>query len=224
MSKLLSPIPKYARLPLLAALLFNCAVYWLTRLVTSGAVHYDLSVGLDAALPFVPAFIVIYVLAFAQWLVGYVMICRESPGRCYRVMSGEMTAELLCLVLFLAMPTSMVRPEVTGTDIFSRLTALIYALDTPDNLFPSLHCLQSWMVFRGTLGAKGIPAWYKAAMLIFTLLVFASVVLVKQHLILDIPSGVAAAELGLFIATRLDLGRFLRRLNARFRAETGDLT
>ncbi len=222
MSRLLSPIPKYARLPLLAALIFNCAVFWPTRLLTRGAIHYDLSVGLDRALPFVPAFIVIYVLAFVQWLVGYVVICRESPGRCYKVMSGEMIAKLACLVFFLALPTSMVRPEVTGTDLFSRFTGLIYALDTPDNLFPSIHCLESWLCFRGTLGAKSIPRWYKAAMLVFTLLVFAAVVLVKQHLVLDILGGVAVAELGQLLAARFQTGRALRRLNARFFPDIGD--
>lgn len=208
-------IPKYARLPLLAALIFNCLTFWGTRLLTRGAVHYDLTTALDRAIPFVPAFIAVYVLAFVQWVAGYIVICRESPERCYRVMSGEIVTKLACFVLFLVLPTVMTRPEVTGTDIFSRLTGLIYALDTPDNLFPSIHCVESWICFRGTLGGKGIPRWYKAAMLVFTLLVFASVLFVKQHLAADVLGGLVLAELGQLAAKRFNTGRILQRLNAR---------
>lgn len=215
MKKTLSLIPKYARMPLLAALILNCLVYWATRPLTHGAVHYNLSIPLDGKIPFVPFFIVIYVLAYVQWVTGYIVICRVSPEYCYKVISGEILSKLLCLVLFLALPTVMARPEVTGTDIFSRLTALIYALDTPDNLFPSIHCLESWLCFRGTLGVKSIPRWYKVASLFFTLLVFASVVLVKQHLAVDILGGLAAAELGQLLAARFDTGRVFKKLNAR---------
>ena len=42
-------------------------------------------------------------------------------------------------------------------------------------------------------------------MLILTLLVFASVVLVKQHYVVDVLAGIAVAEIGLFLAPRLKL-------------------
>ncbi len=214
-------IPKYARFPLLAALLLNCSVYWLTRPLTAGAVHYDLSTGLDAAIPFVPAFIVVYVLAFVQWAVGYVLICRDSEERCYRVLAGEMLTKVLCCVIFLLVPTYMVRPEVTGTDIFSRLTALIYALDTPDNLFPSIHCAESWLCFRGAIGAKKLGKSYKIGCLVFTLLVFVSVLLVKQHLVADILPAILLAELGQVLAPALHLDRLLERVNGRVLKKVG---
>lgn len=214
-----SLIPKYARLPILIALIFNCAVFWLTRPITAGLRHYDLSLPIDSALPLIPAFVVIYVLAFFQWLVGYVLICRDSRERCYRVMSGEIVSKTVCLVFFLVLPTSMTRPEITGSDIFSRMLSIVYALDTPDNLFPSIHIIESWLCFRGSIGAKSLSRGYKASMLLFTLLVTASVVLVKQHLVVDIISGVAVAELGQLIAARAGTGRLLERLNSRVYGE-----
>lgn len=214
-------IPKYARFPLLAALILNCSVYWLTRPLTAGAVHYDLSTGLDSAIPFVPAFIVIYVLAYIQWVVGYILIARDSEERCYRVLSGEMLTKLLCGLIFLLLPTRMVRPEVTGTDVFSRMTALIYALDTPENLFPSIHCVESWLCFRGAIGAKKLGKGYKIGCLVFTLLVFASVLLVKQHLVADILPAILLAELGQLLAPVLHLDRLLERVNDRILQKTG---
>lgn len=215
-------IPKYARMPLLVMLIFNCAVFWLTRPLTAGSYHYDLSIGADARVPFVPAFIVIYILAYVQWIVGYIVIVRDSEALCYRVISGEMLSKLLCGVLFLALPTSMVRPVVTGTDLFSRLTRLIYSLDTPDNLFPSIHCVESWLCFRGAVRAEKVGRTYKLFQLVFTLLVFASVVLVKQHLLLDIVSGVLAAELGQLLAPALRADALLKRANRRFLKGKGE--
>ena len=207
-------IPRYARRPLVLMLLYNCCVYWLTRSLTAGAVHHDLTVGLDRAIPFAPPFIIIYILAYVQWVAGYIVIARDSPERCFRVISGEMLTKTACLLFFLFLPTVMTRPEVTGTNIFSRITGLIYALDSPDNLFPSIHCVESWICFRGILGAKTAGRWYKLSMLVFSLLVFASTLLVKQHVFVDVISGVALAELGQRLARRFDTGRIFQRSGA----------
>ena len=63
---------------------------------------------------------------------------------------------------------------------------------------------------RGALASRQRP-WVKAAMTVMTLLVCASTVLVKQHLVLDIAGGIAAAELGLLAVRLFGLdGRFAR--------------
>lgn len=206
-------LPRYAWVPIALALVFNCFVYFILRLFVRGAVHYDLSIPLDRAIPFVPAFIVVYVLAFLQWAVGYIIICRDSKELCYRVMAGEMISKFICALFFVFLPTAMTRPEVTGSGVFEKLTRLIYFLDTPDNLFPSLHCMESWLCFRCALEAKKPSPVYKYGSLVFTLLVFASTLLVKQHLVLDIPAAVAVAELGQLISRRAGAGRCLERLN-----------
>ena len=71
------------------------------------------------------------------------------------------------------------------------------------------------MCFRGAIGLKRMPRWYAPSMLVLSLLVAASTVLVKQHVFLDIPAGILAAEIGLWLARRLGLGK---RLVGRERA------
>ena len=51
-------------------------------------------------------------------------------------------------------------------------------------------------------------------MLAFTLLVFASTLLVKQHVLVDIPAGVLVAEVGLLLSDKLRAGRLLDRMEA----------
>jgi len=134
------------------------------------------------------------------------MIARESREEIYKVASANILAKIFCGIIFVALPTAMVRAEITGGGIFNLLTSFIYAADTPAvNLFPSIHCLESWAVFRCSLKLK-LPIGYKIAMGIFSLGVFASVLLVKQHIILDIPAGILVFELGYLIVhlTKID--------------------
>lgn len=52
-------------------------------------------------------------------------------------------------------------------------------------------------------------------MLIFAILVFASTLLVKQHLVLDVVTGIAVVEIGLFLARRTGAGRIYAHWNRR---------
>ena len=208
-------IPKYARLPLLIVLVFNCAAYFFPKVLVSASRYHYMSTALDDRLPLVPAFIFIYVLAYIQWGLGYIIIARDSEERCRRFLSGELIAKAITLAFFLIWPTATRQPEIEVTGPATWLTALIYASDRPAiNLFPSVHCLASWLCFRGAIGLKKTPKWYVWVQLVFTLLVFASTLLVKQHVWPDILGGVAVAELGQL------LGRLFRADRIFGRPET----
>lgn len=183
----------------------NLVTYFGTRIITTGRYHYNIESSLDRMLPVVPFFVTFYILAYVQWIGCYLLIGREEKNYCMRFFLGEILAKAMCLVIFLVFPTTLNRPEMTGSGIFERLLALVYSLDAADNLFPSIHCLESWLCFRGCrkLTATRMPAWFNGVNLIFTFLVFASTVLCKQHVLIDIAGGVAAVELGLFLITRI---------------------
>ena len=201
-------LPKYSRFPLALVLIINFLAYSATRLVTHGFVHYNLSLPLDSQIPFIPAFSLIYVLAFVQWVVGFILIARDSRELCYKVLSGEIIAKLICMVIYIIVPTTMTRPEITGSGFLSDFVQFIYKVDTPDNLLPSLHCFESWLCFRGAMWMKSTGKGYKYFSFVFTLLVFASTVLVKQHVVIDIVAGVLVCELGQFIAEKTNSARF----------------
>ena len=180
----------------------DCFAYYGTILLNRGAVYHTMDLPLDAYIPFVPAMMLVYVLAFVQWLVCFALLVWEPPRRCRYFALGIVFAELICAACFLIYPTWMAnRPVPEGTDFFNRLTAFIFAADDPSrNLFPSLHCAFSWLSLRVTLASERVKTPLRVANAVFTLLVFASVVLVKQHVVVDIPAGVAAAELGLLLS------------------------
>ena len=98
------------------------------------------------------------------------------------------------------MPTTMERAVIEGNDVFSGMVALIYSIDAPVNLFPSIHCLESWFCFRGSLNRRYFSRTWTIAMGVMTVLVFLSTVLIKQHLVVDMIGAVAVAEIGLFVS------------------------
>lgn len=208
-------MPTYAWIMLIIVVSWNMFTYFGTRLFTESLYHYPVDNPIDDRIPFVPFFILFYLLAYVQWIVGFICIARESRDVCYRVLIAEVIAKTICLLCFVFLPTTIAasRPEIesiAGKGIWCDLTALIYRLDAPNNLFPSIHCLESWICFRGAMRLKRVPRWYTPVMFVFTLLVFASTVLVKQHVWFDILGGIAVVELGLLITKKLSLRKFIQ--------------
>lgn len=199
-------VPRYAMLPIVACFLLNCVVYVGAKALTASAYHYDLSLPLDHQLPYVPAFVVIYVLAYVTWAIGFVLVAREKPEDS-EPLFGEMIAKLFCFVIFVILPTTLQRPADTGGGFFGWGVSVIYFFDPPTALFPSIHCLENWVAWRGLFGRKTVSGLVKASFLVAALLVFLSTLLVKQHVLVDIPAAIAVSEIGLFISKKLHLGQ-----------------
>lgn len=204
--------PAYSVIPLLLVLVVNCVGFFGMELISPLRDFRMIHTALDDRLPLVTGFVYVYVLAFVQWGVGYLIIARDSKERCYRVLSGELIAKILALLIILLVPITMERPSFTPTSPSGYLLALIYRLDKPVSLFPSLHCLESWQVFRCSVGLKKMGKWYPWFQFVFTLLVFVSVLLVKQHLWPDVVAGVLVAELGQWLGRKLRAERLFQGL------------
>lgn len=196
-------IPKYAIKPLALALLVNSCVYMGIAQLRRFLMFSSLETPLDTALPFLAPFVLFYVLAFVQWGLNYLLIARDSKELCYRFAFGNIIAKIICLFFFLLLPTTLARPEVTGTDLCSRLVRLIYTSDPPVNLFPSIHCLESWCCIRASFLLKKSNRAYQTATIIMSLGVFASTLFIKQHVIADVFGGIVVFEGGFWLAGRI---------------------
>ena len=205
-------IPSRSWVPLASIVLFNFFVYYGSSFTVRhfpAENFYDFSTPIDDIIGFVPFFITFYILAYAHWFIGYIVLSHDSSENFYKVATADIIAKAICLACFLIIPTTIARPEITGNGVFDLATKLIYASDKPYNLFPSIHCLESWVVFRYCLKMK-LPKWYKISMGIFAFLVFASVVFVKQHFFVDIPAGILVVEIGALITKYTKLDVFFR--------------
>lgn len=165
-------IPKYAVLPLALAFAVNCAAYFGARLFLGNTSYHHMTLPVDFIIPFVPAFIVVYLLAYVQWAVGYIMICHDSRQVCYYVMGAEIAAKCICFLCFVFYPTTMVRADITGSSLFETAVRYLYEIDAPNNLFPSIHCLESYFCMRGAFISRKLSGGYRMIMILAAILVF----------------------------------------------------
>ncbi|MBQ7089975.1 MAG: phosphatase PAP2 family protein [Clostridia bacterium] len=217
---LLKIMPGYAWFPIGAVLFLNFFTYLVPRMLYDvhpyGYVSF-IELPVDDMIPFVPAFMSIYLLCYLQWVEGFIMVGREGKSTCYRLLTAEMIAKSICLFCYFVLPTTMERPELAADGGFwEQVCSVVYGADQPNNLFPSIHCLESWFCFRAAMHMKKTGKWHVAVHLVFALLVLASVVLVKQHLLLDIPAGILAVEIGLLCSRKISFARFFEGGNKLF--------
>lgn len=205
-------IPKYSIIPLILALSINTIVYTVSKIITNNFVHFDISTSIDNKIPFVKEFIIIYILWYVWLIVGYLVVAKSDKSKYYEMIMADIIAKIICLFCFLIIPTTMVRPDIVGDDLCNFIVKFIYWIDEPVNLFPSIHCLESWIIFRVT-NSLNLPKGYKIFSFIFAILVFASVVFVKQHVFIDIIGGIIVVEIGLYLSRKLNAKVVLEKID-----------
>ncbi|SCW55863.1 hypothetical protein SAMN02910456_01848 [Ruminococcaceae bacterium YRB3002] len=201
-------LPFYGWMSVIIMLAINMLAFQATRLVNGSWHHYDFSLPIDDYFPLIKEFIIIYIpIAYGQWIYGFYLAARERKACCYRIFTAEIIAKLICMACFLIIPTTMVRHDVTATDFLSRWVQSVYNTDPADNLFPSIHCLESYILTRAAfsrkIGMERCPAWFKWASVPVTALVFASTLFLRQHVFVDVIAAVVVVEIGLFIACKV---------------------
>lgn len=189
------PIPGNTILPLVFTLALQGLVYFGSKLLMAGAYHHNLETAWDLAIPFLPWTVSIYVGTFLYWAISFLLILRSGTENAFRFLCAHCMSLLIALVFFLLLPTTNTRPQIEGGGLWNYGMRLIYALDTPDNLFPSLHCELSWLCFQGLKKVENVPTGGKRFALIFSLLIFVSTLTTKQHILLDVFGGWLIAEI-----------------------------
>ena len=195
-------IPRYAQLPLIFCGITQILAYGVTKHIHIRD-FVDLALPIDHVIPVRPEWVLVYVLSYVYWIAGYIAICRVGKENCRQLCRADYISKVICAACFILIPTTLPRDPVSG-GAFAWLLNLIYALDTPYNLFPSMHCLMSWLVAREMMGIKKFHPAVKWGAVVFSVLVFASTVFTRQHFLIDIPAGMLTAEIARFISHRLE--------------------
>lgn len=212
---------KEIQLVLIGALIWNVTVYFGTRLVAWSWPHHDITTTFDMRFPFMPWTIVIYIGSYLFWVVNYCICAVQDRQERHRFFCADWMAKIIALIIFLTFPTTNLRPEITGNGLWDVSMKLLYWVDRPDNLFPSLHCLVSWLCWIGVRKRKDVSVFYRYGSLLIAVAICLSTMTTKQHVLVDVIGGIALAEIcyaaagaskirGVYSAL---IARLLRRLN-----------
>ena len=190
-AKIFSP---WGLVPLIMALLCNFVVYSGCNALTRNWNLHSLAIPLDKQIPLIPWTIVIYFGCYIFWIIGYLYNAAMDKRHCYRFLMADWLAKAVCFICYVVYPTTNTRPEIVGSDIWAQLMRFLYSMDAADNLFPSIHCLVSWLCYIGIRGNKKVPQWIRTTFCICAIAVFISTLTTKQHVIYDVVAGVALVE------------------------------
>jgi len=204
-------IPEYALVPLGVMLLLSFVVYEGASLIARNQKCFDLTLKIDEMIPLISWTAVIYLGCYLFWIVNYILSCRRSKKAADTFMIAEIMGEIICFICFIFFPCTLVRPEVSGNGFFDQLIKLIYSVDYPVNLLPSLHCFASWMCYLGIKDDVSISKGYKIFSAIFAIMVCVSTLTTKQHVFVDTISGVLLAQICYQITVKLQLYKRLEK-------------
>lgn len=163
----------------------------LEKKITADSAFTAMYVPLDDFIPFVEIFIVPYLIWYAFVTVtvfSFMFLMPEDDF--YRLAAVLMTGMIITFLIYTFFPNGqLLRPEVMPRDnIFCRLVEHIYRKDTPTNVFPSIHCLNSFASLIAILHAEKLKEkkFIRILSIVITLLIILSTVFIKQHSVLDI--------------------------------------
>ena len=167
------------------AILF-ALVYFCTNWITSRRTgNHHLFFDWELAIPFVPSMIYIYMSLLVLLLLPAVILAKLQLIALARAMVVTL---FIAAAIYLLLPADLGfdRPDhVPGYDaVFQSL----YALELPHNLVPSLHIASSVLLIAAVRNNLSSP-WGRAGLILWGILICASVLLVHQHHILDVISG-----------------------------------
>ena len=174
-------------LVLAGAVYFTNDIY---DLLNHGPAVLNLRTPLDAALPVVRPFVIPYVSLNPLVYFTLVVFLLFRTKIFQSASLAMITAFLISYLFYFFLQTEVIRPVLTGTDLFTRLIQGVYATDNPFNDFPSLHTSISTLLtihwFQFNRRAGFVAAFW-------TTLIVASTILIKQHYVADLVAGLLLA-------------------------------
>ena len=207
-------IPANAWLPLVLIAITHMSVYWIALYINAGRPGHDLTTALDRLVPFLPLSAIPYVLAFPFWIFDFLYAATLENRHFFRVFLAVELTHLSAFCIYLLFPTTLTWPDSSASVPFGWMARLIYSLDQPTNLLPSMHCYVSWILWLSVRGRPEVPRGYRRFCLVFSLFICLSTQTLKQHYLADLISGLALAELFFWISGR---GRMAEKVQRFFR-------
>ncbi|MBF1256060.1 MAG: phosphatase PAP2 family protein [Stomatobaculum longum] len=158
---------------------------------------------IDGHIPFVPAFVYIYVLWFPLILLFPLALFRANPMAYARYQTAILLDIALSLVCYLVYPTSFARPEAPDT-VSGRAMKLVFRGSYKGlNCAPSMHCSMCYLVLHFVGATPGLPPAVAAIAVPVALGIVISTLFTKQHVLIDALTALPLAAVCILIGNRL---------------------
>lgn len=198
---------------------------WFEWLESHGSADMQvIHVNADDYIPFCEIFIVPYLLWFV-YVAGAIL---------YFLVTDKEDYHKMCVFLFTGMTVFLVvstlwpnghhlRPRTMPREnIFTQMIALLWKVDTPTNLWPSIHVYNSLGVYFAFLKSSRFEEkrWVRVAAFLLSASIIASTMLIKQHSVFDVTTAFILATVMYTVVYRHDLLLTLRMAREKRKAKS----
>jgi len=151
---------------------------------------FNLYVSAELQIPFVPEFVWIYLSLYLLFVIPPFFLSALRMNALGKRLVG---ATIFCGIVFLILPAELGFERTVPDDPFySAMFAHLFAVDLPHNMAPSLHVTFSAMILFVLLN-ESQSIVNTTVFGIWLVLICASTVLVHQHHLLDVVTGLLVA-------------------------------
>lgn len=183
-------------IPLMVYAVIYCVWFaWLERKVINPP--FIIHMKLDDMIPFCELFVIPYFLWFAYVSVVVLYCFFVNKQEYYNICVFLFTGMTVFLVISTLWPNGHhLRPYAMPRDnIFTALTAHLYRMDTPTNLWPSIHVYNSIGAHLAVIHSPKLARNKKVCIGSFVLciLIILSTVFIKQHSMFDVMTAFVMA-------------------------------
>lgn len=170
---------------------------------------------IDNMIPLCKYFIIPYMLWFVYLAIScFFMGYKAANIEFIRFALSLIIGTSICFIICMIYPNGLtLRPDNLPDDIFGKLIGIIYASDTPTNVFPSIHVYSSIVVdiaIRKCSYLKEHKA-VKAASFILCMLICLSTVFIKQHSVTDVAGAIILTAIMYIILYVVDYSRIFKK-------------
>lgn len=198
-------------LSIIAMVAFETIMYKLGGLFSS--TQYTLSSSLDNNIPFIPEFIYPYIFWYIMIVTVPFLIFIKNPTNFYKYMTSLFITIIISTIIFILFPTTVNRPDIEVENISLWLVNLIYLLDTPSLCcLPSMHCMICFLMIIYSLFTKEFNIYKKGIITILSLLVVASTLFIKQHVIIDALLALIITIITIFFVNKFNLHKYFEKI------------
>ena len=197
--------PQYRHLLLLSGWIVYFLLFVLTeKLIPLERCHLVHSV-LDDRIPFREEFVVFYVGWYGLVFGALLYYIRYDVARFRHLQVLLIITQMTAMAAYILWPSRQdLRPEVFPREnVFTWIVSLIYELDTPTGVCPSLHVAYSVGIATTFLGDRCANRGWKAAVCVLAVLISLSTMFIKQHAALDVATGALLGLLAELAVRRL---------------------
>ena len=144
---------------------------------------------IDDYIPFCEYFIVPYLMWFIYVPAVLFYLVANDRDSFWAMVKMMFVGNMLCLLIYAIFPNGvMPKRPVRADNIFSHLVNVIYHTDTPTNVCPSIHVLDTLSAHIALTRSRFVKnvSSIKCLSFAFFILVCISTVTLKQHSIIDV--------------------------------------